>query len=150
MEACAEATKAQNMPMVKTKAAACFAALGAAFGTLPALAACNWEWLCNGEGQCKHMPVCDSVYDQPGPRPEGAQPPAMPPLAMRPYKIAGGGVSTTTLTCEHIMRQGKSGRWYWHEACFCTDPKKAKDATPPFANIVRCDSIDRPTSANGK
>lgn len=106
---------------------------------LPASAACTWEWLCNGEGQCKLMPVCDSVHDTPPPRPEGAQPPAIPPLAMRPYKIAGAGIATT-LTCEHIMRQGKSGRWYWNEACFCTDPEKAKDKTPPFANIVRCDA----------
>ena len=45
-----------------------------------------------------------------------------------------------TLTCEHIMRQGKSGRWYWHEACFCSDPKRARDPSAPFANIVKCDS----------
>jgi hypothetical protein len=108
---------------------------------MPAAAACSWEWLCNGEGQCKHMPVCESVYETPPPRPEGAEPPAMPPLAMRPFKIAGAGVgSSTTLTCEHIMRKGKSGRWYWHEACFCTDPGKAKDHSGPFANIVRCDN----------
>ena len=105
-----------------------------------AAAECSWEWLCNGEGQCKHMPVCDSVYDTPPPRPEGAQPPAMPPLAMRPFRIAGQGVgSTNTLTCEHIMRKSKTGRWYWREACFCTDSKKARDGTGPFANIVRCD-----------
>ena len=104
---------------------------------LPAQAACNWEWLCNGEGQCKLMPVCDSVLETPPPRPEGTQPPAVPPLSMRPYKIASGGGST--LTCEHIMRQSKSGRWLWTEACYCTDPAKAKDKTPPFANIVKCE-----------
>ena len=38
------------------------------------------------------------------------------------------------------MRKGKSGRWYWHEACFCTDPKKARDPSAPFANIVRCET----------
>lgn len=113
-------------------------ALAAWAGTTPARAACNWEWLCNGEGQCKHMPVCDSVNETPPPRPEGAQPPAVPPLAMRPHRIAG--VGSSTLTCEHIMRQGKSGRWTWHEACFCTDPKKSRDPNPPFANIVRCDA----------
>lgn len=108
---------------------------------LPAGAACTWEWLCNGEGQCKLMPVCETVYDVPPPRPEGAQPPAMPPTSMRPHKIAGGGpVGPSTLTCEHIMRQGKSGRWSWHEACFCTDPTKARDPSAPFAHIVRCDA----------
>ena len=117
--------------------------MAAVLGTLalPAAAACSWEWLCNGEGQCKHMPVCDSVYENPGPAPEGAaRPPAPPPTAMRPHKIAGGsGVTASTLTCEHIMRQGKSGRWTWHEACFCSDPTKTKDPSTPFANIVRCE-----------
>jgi hypothetical protein len=113
----------------------------AAFAAFPAAAECQWEWLCNGDGACKHMPVCDSVNEVPPPRPEGTQPPAMPPLAMRPHKIAGTGVGiSTTLTCEHIMRKGKSGRWYWHEACFCSDPAKARDSSPPFANIVRCDA----------
>ena len=93
-----------------------------ALAATPASAACTWEWLCNGDGSCKQMPVCDSVYDVPTPRPD-MQPPAM-------------GV----LTCEHIMRKGKSGRWYWHEACFCTDPKKGHDPSAPFANIVRCES----------
>lgn len=106
---------------------------------LPAAADCSWEWLCNGEGVCKHMPVCESVYETPPPRPD-SQPPAVPPLSLRPHKIAGSGVgSTNTLSCEHIMRKGKSGRWYWNEACFCTDPKKARDPSAPFANIVRCD-----------
>jgi len=106
----------------------------------PASADCNWEWLCNGDGACKHMPVCNSVNEIPPPPPD-SQPPAMPPLAMRPHTIAGSGVGiSTTLTCEHIMRKGKSGRWYWHEACFCSDPKKAKDPSAPFANIVRCDA----------
>lgn len=110
-----------------------------ALAAFPVQAACTWEWLCNGDGVCKHMPVCDSVYEVPPPQPD-SQPPAKPPLAMRPHKIAGMGVgSVNTLTCEHIMRKGKSGRWYWNEACFCSDPNKAKDPSAPFANIVRCE-----------
>jgi hypothetical protein len=107
-----------------------------ALAATPASADCTWEWLCNGDGNCKQMPVCDSVYEVPPPRPD-AQPPAMPPLAMRPHKIAG---QMGALTCEHIMRKGKSGRWYWNEACFCTDPQKARDPSAPFANIVRCET----------
>lgn len=119
--------------------AASLAAAAALPAALPASANCTWEWLCNGEGVCKQMPVCDSVYETPPPRPE-TQPPAQPPLSMRPFKIAGTGVGAgSTLTCEHIMRQGKSGRWYWNEACFCTDPNKARDPSAPFANIVRCE-----------
>ena len=115
-------------------------AMAASLAAMPAGAECTWEWLCNGEGQCKLMPVCDSVLETPGPRPEGATPPAVPPLSMRPFKIAGSGVGLApALTCEHIMRKGKSGRWYWHEACFCTDPKRSKDSTAPFSNIVKCD-----------
>ncbi len=109
-------------------------AAGLALGTTSASADCTWEWLCNGEGNCKQMPVCDSVYETPPPRPASA-PPAQPPLSMRPSRIPN---TMTSLTCEHIMRQGKSGRWYWNEACFCTDPKKTRDPSEPFANIVRC------------
>jgi len=108
------------------------AALALAAG--PASASCSWEWLCNGEGNCKHMPVCDSVYETPPPAPD-SKPPAMPPLSMRPSRIVN---TTRALTCEHIMRQGRSGRWYWNEACFCTDASKARDPSEPFANIVRC------------
>jgi hypothetical protein len=100
-----------------------------------ASASCNWEWLCNGEGTCKQMPVCDSVYEVAPPKPDSS-PPSTPPLAMRPHAIPD---DMRGLTCEHIMRQGKSGRWYWNEACFCSDPTKAKDPSTPFANIVRCE-----------
>lgn len=107
-----------------------------ATSALPAAADCSWEWLCSGEGHCKIMPICQTVYDVPPPAPN-SQPPAMPPLAMRPHKLPG---SMGTLRCEHIMRQGKSGRWYWDQACFCADPAKARDPSAPFANIVRCET----------
>jgi hypothetical protein len=64
------------------------------------------EWLYNGEGACKQMPVCDTLYDNPPPRPESA-PPSPPPIRMRPHKIPGHMSGTT---CEHIMRQTQSGR----------------------------------------
>ncbi|HXZ48641.1 MAG TPA: hypothetical protein VEG27_06440 [Usitatibacter sp.] len=99
-----------------------------------ASASCHWEWLCNGEGNCKQMPVCDTVYDVPPPKPDSS-PPAPPPLALRPFAFPN---QMTGLTCEHVMRQGKSGRWYWDEACFCADPAKSRDPSAPFANIVRC------------
>jgi hypothetical protein len=105
--------------------------------TTSAAASCSWEWLCNGEGVCKQMPVCDSVYDKPEPRPEASTPPAPPPVGMRPHKLVG---SMGTLSCEHIMRKSRSGRWTWSEACFCTDPRKAADPSAPFANIVRCET----------
>ena len=107
-----------------------------AAAALPAAAECTWEWLCNGDGVCKHMPVCDSVFDTPPPKPADNPPPAMPPIAMRPHKFPG---PQGALTCEHIMRKGRSGRWYWSEACFCSDKTKSTDPSAPFANIVRCE-----------
>ena len=104
------------------------------FAAGPALADCNWEWLCNGDGACKQMPVCDTLYDTPPPRPD-SKPPAPPPVAMRPYAIPG---TMGPATCEYIMRQTKSGRWTWAEACFCSDASKTSDPNAPLSNIVRC------------
>jgi len=99
-----------------------------------ALADCHWEWLCSGDGACKQMPVCDTLYDTPPPRPDMA-PPSPPPISMRPHAIAK---DQGEMTCEFIMRQTKSGRWEWDEACFCSDPAKTRDPNSPLANIVRC------------
>lgn len=121
-----------------------FALAAGLLTTAPAFASCSWEWLCNGEGSCKHMPVCDDIFEVAPPAPQ-SQPPAMPPLSMRPHKIAGS--FNQSLTCEHIMRQGKSGRWYWHEACYCADRTRARDPSDPFANIVRCEAPTKPQEA---
>jgi hypothetical protein len=105
------------------------AAVATSLATMQAAADCTWEWLCNGEGQCKQMPICDSVLETPPPRPRARSRPAVPPLAMRPTRSPARRGQQPTLTCEHIMRKGKTGRWYWHEACFCTDPRRpATDA----------------------
>jgi hypothetical protein len=121
-------------------AAAAMQSCGAAWAT------CSWEWLCNGEGVCKQMPVCDSVYEVPPPRPE-MKPPEMPPLSMRPSRAnTVGGMSRADLRCEHIMRQSRAGRWSWSEACFCVDRSKNPDPSDPFANIVRCDERHTPAA----
>jgi hypothetical protein len=122
-------------------------ALGVLSAAGPAGASCHWEWLCNGEGNCKQMPICDSVYETPPPRPDTA-PPQVPPLSMRPHRITA---NMGAMNCEHIMRQTMSGRWTWAEACFCTDPTKTKDPSTPFANIVRCQAPwkeDAPTTTS--
>jgi hypothetical protein len=134
-------------------------ALALALGcAMPAAADCKWEWLCNGEGACKQMPLCGSLYDVPPsrpteskpsrdvppPRPTESKPSGIAPLTMRVNTFSGRGVKPgTPLTCEHIMRTDRTGRWYWTEACFCTDPERAKDKIPPFANIVRCDELKK-------
>ena len=101
-----------------------------------AYASCTWEWMCNGEGSCKQMPVCDSVYDVAPPRP--AEPaPVPPPMSIRPR---GHMHAMRGLECEEVMRRSASGRWSWDQACYCSDARKARDASEPFANIVRCET----------
>jgi hypothetical protein len=108
--------------------------VAAAFAT-SAGAACHWEWFCNGDGVCKQMPLCDSIYEKPPPKPD-SQPPVPPPISVRPVRIPG---AMGSLTCEHIMRQSPSGKWTWVETCYCSDPARAADTSAPFANIVRCE-----------
>lgn len=100
---------------------------------LPAFADCHWEWLCNGEGTCKQLPVCDTLYENPPPRPDDKPP--VPPISMRPYRMPPdiGGA-----TCEYVLRQVKPGKWEWDRACYCSDPAKSKDPDAPLSNIVRC------------
>ncbi len=98
-----------------------------------AYANCEWEWLCNGDGSCKQLPVCESLYDTPSPPPGGT--PHTPPISMRPVSVPG---SRGPARCEYIMRQKKSGHWAWEEACFCADENKTRDPDAPLANIVHC------------
>lgn len=108
------------------------ACLGLA-AALPAMADCHWEWLCNGEGTCKQLPVCDTLYEYPPPPPDSKPP--TPPIAMRPYRMPPdrGGA-----TCEYVLRQVREGKWEWDRACYCSDPSKTRDPDAPLANIVRC------------
>lgn len=103
---------------------------------LPATAGCQWEWLCNGHGACKQMPVCDKLDEVPPPRPVMA-PPAMPPQSMRPSSVVK---SIPGASCEHIMRRDSLGKWTWESACYCADEAKGVDPDAPFKHIVRCDA----------
>ena len=108
--------------------------LSFALATPAAYASCAWEWMCNGEGSCKQMPVCDSVYEVPPPKPQEPAP-TPPPMSLRPHQFTG---HMHGLDCEEVMRRSASGHWSWDQACYCADPLKARDPTTPFANIVRC------------
>ena len=101
-----------------------------------AFAECHWEWLCNGPGGCKQMPVCDTLYEVPPPRPEST-PPAPPPEALRPQKVSG---TLGAADCDYVMHQDSAGRWRWDQACYCSDVRKPKDAGAPLSNAVRCDA----------
>src|SRR5262249_47481837 len=90
---------------------------------------CNWEWPCNGGGACRQTPVCDSLDEVPGPKPDVAAP-KPPPLGMRPQQLSqskGGNV-----TCEQVMRQTAAGNWKWDEACYCNDDAKARESSQPM------------------
>lgn len=103
--------------------------------SVPVLADCHWEWLCSGDGGCKQMPVCDTLYEIAPPRPDSA-PPTPPPISMRPQQIPA---SLGPATCEFVLRQTRNGRWQWDRACFCSDRAKTVDPDAPLANIVRCE-----------
>jgi hypothetical protein len=101
-----------------------------------AFAECHWEWLCNGSGGCKQMPVCETLYEVPPARPE-VPPPAPPPQSLRPQKVGG---TLGPANCDYVMHQDKSGRWRWDQACYCSDVTQAKDAGTPLSNAVRCEA----------
>jgi len=107
------------------------------FATSSAFAECHWEWLCNGDGACRLAPVCDSLYEKPGPAPEKSTPPTPPPQSLRPQKIAG---TLGPADCDYVMRQDNKGTWHWDQACYCSDVRKPRDANGPLANMVRCDA----------
>ncbi|HLX23105.1 MAG TPA: hypothetical protein VKR38_07150 [Usitatibacter sp.] len=100
-----------------------------------ASAICHWEWLCNGEGGCRQMPVCDTLYETPPPKPEAAPPTA--PTGLRPQKIPN---SMGQADCEFVQRQDETGQWHWDQACYCSDITKGRDGSTPMSNIVRCDA----------
>jgi hypothetical protein len=100
-----------------------------------ASAICHWEWLCNGEGGCRQMPVCDTLYEVPPAKPEGTPP--TPPVSLRPQKVAG---SMGAADCEYVQRQDTTGQWHWEQACYCSDVRKPRDNGAPIANIVRCEA----------
>ena len=80
-------------------------ALALGFAAPAAHGSCAWEWMCNGEGSCKQMPVCDSVYEVPPPKPSESAP-MPPPLSIRPHRTPR---EMSGLECEEVMRRSPSG-----------------------------------------
>ena len=79
-----------------------------------AKATCNWDWVCNGAGQCKQVPICDSTLDIAPPRP-----PSIPPIA--PPRVQPIPRPTLppigTSRCDQVQRQRRNGTWYWDTVC---------------------------------
>lgn len=96
---------------------------------------CVWEWLCDGRGTCKQMPVCESLHDKPGPKPELA-PPKPPPMQVPPMEAA---LPEGVARCEWVMRQNaRTEAWRWVKACYCADNEKRQAGERPFSGIARC------------
>lgn len=114
---------------------------GVAIGvvSLPAVADCKWEWLCDGRGQCRQVPVCESLYDIPPPKPE-METPKPPPMSVPPNEKAGDkGIAR----CEWIMRTEDGAAWSWQRACYCVDGTKRVANERPLSGLVRCDGKDQ-------
>jgi hypothetical protein len=96
---------------------------------------CVWDWLCDGRGQCKQMPVCDSLHDKPGPKPQ-VDPPKPPPLQVPPMEAA---LPEGVARCEWVLRQNaRTEAWRWVKACYCADNEKRIAGERPFSGIARC------------
>ncbi len=78
-------------------------------------ARCIWEWVCNEDGDCSHVPICDSTIEiapiEP-PSIEPIVPPSIEPIA--PPRLPPIG----TTECVQVRRQDASGRWYWDTVCY--------------------------------
>jgi hypothetical protein len=112
--------------------------------TNPALApvsnTCRWEWLCDGQANCKQTPICEKLTDNPGAAPGGDAP--KPPHALPPFELPR---AHATLKCSHVQRQNaKTQRWFWEQVCYCTEGRiDGASATKqsigrPLEGIARC------------
>jgi hypothetical protein len=102
----------------------------------PASNTCKWEWLCDGQANCKQTPICEKVTDNPG-TPPGGEPPK-PPHALPPFELPRAHAS---LKCSHVQRQNpKTQRWFWEQVCYCTDGATAtkQSVGRPLEGIARC------------
>ncbi|MGY6214451.1 hypothetical protein ACW73L_04735 [Methylolobus aquaticus] len=76
--------------------------------------ACQWQWICDGSGQCEHVPLCDSTLSLPPPEPPAIAPIA--PLSIRPIQpptIPPIGTSQ----CQPFQVKNASGKWSWETVC---------------------------------
>jgi hypothetical protein len=77
-------------------------------------AACQWEWVCNENGRCRNIPVCDSTLDIVPP-----QSPSIPPIAppsirpIQPPTLLPLGTSR----CTQVQKRDAFGNWHWETVC---------------------------------
>ena len=81
----------------------------------PAGASCVWEWVCNDNGDCSRVAICDSTIEiapLDPPSIEPIVPPSIEPIA--PPRVPPVGTSE----CVQVRRQDALGKWYWDTVCY--------------------------------
>jgi hypothetical protein len=86
--------------------------LGVSF---PAFAACRWEWVCDGSGNCENVPICDHSIDVLPPRPPSIEPIAPPSVRPVPTPTVP---PVGTQSCTQVQRQDDWGNWVWDTVCY--------------------------------
>jgi len=78
-------------------------------------AACHYEWVCDGNGHCGHVPLCDNAIDIVPPEPPSMKP--IPPPSIRPLQPPALP-PIGTKKCTQVQRQDADGSWYWDTVCY--------------------------------
>ena len=103
-----------TLPPIPAPTARVVGLLLLAVAASPAQARCTWDYVCDGNGNCRQVPLCDSTLDIPPPAPPRLPPlppPSIPPLASPRLPPLG------TQACYPVQRQRADGSWYWQEIC---------------------------------
>jgi hypothetical protein len=80
----------------------------------PGGAACTWEWLCDGAGNCSHQPLCDSSIDIVPPEPPSIRPIAPPSIKpINPPRVPPIGATE----CEMAQVCDSYGDCRWQQVC---------------------------------
>ena len=82
---------------------------------LSARAGCQWEWICNEDGDCSHQPICKSPLDIAPPEPPSLQPIVPPSIKpIQPPTLPPIG----TERCEMVRRCDSLGKCFWDNVCY--------------------------------
>lgn len=77
-------------------------------------AECQWEWVCDEDGECAQRPICESMFDIPPPRPPSIEP-IVPPTVepFKPLTIPPIG----TRDCRMVRLCDGFGNCRWKTVC---------------------------------
>lgn len=85
------------------------------FSIAPATASCRWEWVCDEDGDCAQVPLCERSFDIVPPQPPSIEP--IVPPSIRPIdRPTLPPIGATD--CTQARRRDTFGRWYWDTVCY--------------------------------